>query len=301
MAKRPQDRAPSNDVVMTPPADRYGSDVLAAGPAQHRRKAIPEVAGEPGLVVECGDSGWCGAIVGWEKTIEGWAVRLEDRHDKTRLFPARPSAFLIDGQIVTLIRPQQASAANSTSQRTASGSIAVANTKARVARASRIWVEGKHDAELVEKVWGDDLRIEGVVVEMLDGIDHLNELAKEFRPGPHRRIGVLVDHLTTNSKETRIATEVMLRYPDDVLVVGHPFVDIWQAITPQCAGIERWPTIPRGQDWKTGICRELGWDENTGVAWKNLLARVSRWTDLDTKLIGPVEQLIDFVTEIDSH
>ena len=297
--KRPPGRAPSDDVVMTPPADRYGSDVLAAGPAQHRRKAIPEIAGEPGLVVECADSGWCGAIVGWEKTIEGWAVRLEDRHDKTRLFPARPSAFSIDGHIVTLIRPQQASAANGTSQRTASGSIAVHNTKSRVARASRIWVEGKHDAELVEKVWGDDLRIEGVVVEMLDGIDHLDELAKEFGPAPHRRIGVLVDHLTTNSKETRIATEVMSRYPDDVLVVGHPFIDIWQAITPKCAGIEQWPTIPRGQDWKTGICNELGWDTNTGLAWKNLLARVTRWTDLDTKLIGPVEHLIDFVTQVD--
>jgi hypothetical protein len=30
-----------------------------------------------------------------------------------------------------------------------------------VARASRIYVEGKHDAELVEKIWGDDLRAIG--------------------------------------------------------------------------------------------------------------------------------------------
>ena len=46
--------------------------------------------------------------------------------------------------------------------RTASGSRAVAGTRARVARGSRIWVEGRHDAELVEHVWGDDLRVEGV-------------------------------------------------------------------------------------------------------------------------------------------
>ena len=298
---RTPDPPPSDDVLMTTPADRYGSDVLATGPSQHRREAVPEVDGEPGLVIECADSGWCGAIVGWEKTIEGWAVRLEDRHDKTRLFPARPSAFLLDGQHVTVVRPTFDKTTSQTAQRTASGSISVPNVKARVARASRIWVEGKHDAELVEKVWGDDLRIEGVVVELLDGIDHLADLTKQFRPGPNRRIGVLVDHLITNSKETRIAAEVMARYPDDVLVVGHPFVDIWQAITPHCAGIERWPTIPRGQDWKTGICSELGWDANTGIAWKNLLGRVSRWTDLDPKLIGPVEQLIDFVTEIDSE
>ena len=282
---------------MTPPVDRYGSDVLAAGSAQHRRQAAPDVIGAAGLVVECADSGWCGAIVGWEKTIEGWAVRLEDRHNKSRLFPARPSAFLLEGQVVTLIRPQSNGGADPTAHRTASGSISVPNAKARVARASRIWVEGRHDAELVEKVWGDDLRIEGVVVELLDGVDHLAQLTQEFQPGPHRRIGVLLDHLIANTKESRIAADVMRQYQDDVLVVGHPFIDIWQAITPTCAGIERWPTIPRGEDWKTGVCRELGWDDNTGIAWKHLLGRVSRWTDLDPKLIGPVEQLIDFVTE----
>ena len=52
-----------------------------------------------------------------------------------------------------------------------------------MARASRILVEGVHDAELVEKVWGDDLRVEGVVVERLDGMDHLAAVVA-FRPGP---------------------------------------------------------------------------------------------------------------------
>ena len=55
--------------------------------------------------------------------------------------------------------------------------------KAHVARASRIWVEGVHDAELVERVWGDDLRIEGIVVERLDGADHLADEVRAF--GPH--------------------------------------------------------------------------------------------------------------------
>ena len=39
--------------------------------------------------------------------------------------------------------------------------------QARVARQSRIYVEGRHDAELVERIWGDDLRHVGVVVEHL--------------------------------------------------------------------------------------------------------------------------------------
>ena len=75
---------------------------------------------------------------------------------------------------------------------------------ARVARASRIWVEGIHDAALVERIWGDDLRIEGVVVEPLDGIDELPAAVAEFGPGPTRRLGVLVDHLVAGSKESRI-------------------------------------------------------------------------------------------------
>ena len=79
--------------------------------------------------------------------------------------------------------------------RTASGSTAVAGATARIAQASRILVEGVHDAELVEKVWGDDLRVEGVVVEPIDGIDNLPAVLVDFRPGPGRRLGVLVDHL----------------------------------------------------------------------------------------------------------
>ena len=71
--------------------------------------------------------------------------------------------------------------------------------RARVARASRIYVEGRHDAELVEKVWGDDLRIEGVVVEYLEGVDDLPGIVNRFQPGPGRRLGVLVDHLVEGS------------------------------------------------------------------------------------------------------
>ena len=70
-------------------------------------------------------------------------------------------------------------------------------------------MEGKHDAELVEKVWGDDLRVEGIVVEPMHGIDDLAAAVAAFRPGPGRRLGVLVDHLVPDSKESRIADAVM--------------------------------------------------------------------------------------------
>lgn len=278
---------------MSPSDDMYGRDVLAQPRAT--RSAVPEVVGAKDLVIECADSGWCGALTGWTKTSEGWAVTLEDRHGATRVFPAHPAAFLLEGQPVTLVRPV-VNAGTAAPRRTASGSVAVADQRARVARASRILVEGRHDAELVEKVWGDDLRIEGVVVEMLDGLDNLLEVLAERDLAPGRRIGVLADHLVTGTKETRIAAEATARYGDAVLVVGHPFVDIWQAIKPSTAGISSWPEVPRGQDWKAGVCASLGWGDDTGAAWRRLRNAVSGWTDLEPTLLAPVEELIDFVT-----
>jgi hypothetical protein len=176
---------------------------------------------------------------------------------------------------------------------TSSGSIAVAGHRARVARASRILVEGVHDAELVERVWGDDLRVEGVVVERLDGLDHLAAAVADFGPGPGNRLGVLVDHLVPGSKESRIAAQVT---GADVLVVGHPYIDVWEAVKPSSVGIPGWPTVPRGQDWKTGVCRALRWPENTGAAWQRILGCVRSYKDLEPELLGRVEELIDFVT-----
>jgi hypothetical protein len=203
-------------------SDRYGRDVLAADPHAPRRTRVEELPAEAGLVVECADTGWCGEVVGTTKTTEGWAVVLEDRHGVRRPFMMRPAAFLLEGRTVTLVRPTGAATAAGPA-RTASGSIAVADLRARVARGSRIWVEGLHDAELVEKVWGHDLRVEGVVVEPLHGADDLLDLVRDFAPGPGRRIGVLLDHLVPGSKETRIAEAVRQAYGAHVTVLGHPY------------------------------------------------------------------------------
>jgi hypothetical protein len=267
----------------------YGRDVLAEGGRKPRRPAAPEVEAERGLVVETADGAFCGAVVGCEKL----GVTLEDRHGRQRIFPLDRAAFLLEGKPVTLVRPAPGAGRRGPG-RTASGSVAPPQgAPARVARASRIYVEGRHDAELVEQIWGDDLRDVGVVVEYLAGIDHLPAIVAGFGPGPRRRLGILVDHLITGSKESRIAAEVC---SDHVLITGHPFVDIWQAVKPSAVGIAAWPQVPRGVPWKEGVIRALGWPDDTAAAWQQIRRAARSFTNLEPALLGSVEHLIDFVT-----
>ena len=268
----------------------YDADLT---PPWKKSAPVPEVPAEAELVVEDAATGFCGAVVRVEKTAEGLTVTLEDRFGKHRVFPMTPGGFLIDGRPVTLVRPQAAPGPRGPLL-SASGSIAVTDAKARVARAGRIYVEGRHDAELVERVWGHDLRVEGVVVEYLEGVDDLPAIVAAFSPAPGARLGVLVDHLVAGSKESRIAESVT---GPDVLVVGHPYIDVWEAVKPASVGIREWPRVPRGEDWKTGVCRALGWRTTTGEAWQRILASVSSYRDLQPELLGSVERLIDFVTE----
>ncbi|MGB3370944.1 MAG: DUF3097 domain-containing protein [Rhodococcus sp. (in: high G+C Gram-positive bacteria)] len=268
----------------------YGGDILS-GHSRMRKVPAPRVPAERGLVVEDAGSGFCGAVVGFERTYDGDFVRLEDSARTTRLFALREAAFLIDGKRVTLERAVTAPKPTGAT-RSASGSTKVDGLRARTARASRIWVEGVHDAALVERVWGHDLRVEGVVVEHLEGLDNLGGRLAEFAPGPNRRVGVLVDHLVTGSKESKLTTSL----GPHVLVTGHPYIDVWEAVRPGAVGIDAWPKIPRGQDWKTGICRELGWG-TPKEGWRHVYSSVSSFRDLEAPLIGAVEQLVDFVTE----
>ncbi len=277
------------------PRDRYAGDVLApTTPTQ-----LPEVGADPGLVVEDVQTGWVGAVVRTEKSGGVHIVVLEDRHGRSRSFPLGPG-FWVEGVPVRLVAPRAAGPARPT--RTASGSVAVTGLRARTARASRILVEGRHDAELVEKVWGDDLRVEGVVVEMLDGVDDLAAAVRDLSPGPGRRLGVLVDHLVAGSKEWHEAQAVarLGTLREHVLVVGHPYVDVWQAVRPQRLGLTQWPVVPRGRPWKEGVLAALGWPHATqrdvAQGWKRILGTVRSYADLEPDLLGRVEQLIDFVT-----
>lgn len=262
----------------------YGRDVLEDFDPR-RKPTYPNVPATLGLVVEDRSSGFCGDIV--KVTFE--AVTLRDRKGHLRHFTWKPGGFLLEGKRVTLVREAPAKPTGPTL--TASGSIASEKpVPARVARASRIWVEGRHDAELLEHVWGEDLREQGIVVEPLHGIDHLVDAVAEFGPGPERRLGILVDHLVEGSKEWRLAASV--RGPH-VLVTGHPFVDVWAGIRPKCVGLEKWPEVPRGVPWKEGMARALGM-ELDGL-WPKLRNRVQTYADLEPELVGAVERLIDFL------
>ncbi len=286
---------------MTSPRDRYGADVLAIdwrAPKRGRAVETPAVKGE---VVEEVTTDFCGEIVQVDRDLH--TVTLEDRRLRRRTFPLGPG-FLLDGKPVILVAPLRA-AAPSRPTRTASGSVAVQDAKARVARQSRIFVEGRHDAELVERVWGDDLRVEGVVVEYLGGVDDLADHLRAFGPEPGRRVGVLVDHLVAGSKESRIADAVARsEVGPHVRITGHPFIDIWQAVKPARLGLEAWPDVPRGEDWKHGTCERLGWPHrdqaDVARAWQHVLGAVRSYADLEPALLGRVEELIDFVTAPDA-
>jgi len=241
------------------------------------------------MVLEDPSSGFVGAVV----RIENGLIVLEDRRGKRRSFPLGPGLWL-EGTPVAVTAPRRVTASGRS--HTASGS-RTSTATAKVALPSRIYVEGRHDAELVEQVWGDDLRHVGVVVEYLGGIDDLPDVVAAFNPQQGRRLGVLVDHLVQGSKESRIVERLNNPW---LLVTGHRFVDIWTAVKPSVLGLNAWPDIPRGQDYKQGLCRALGWpagsQADTAAAWRRIRSAVGSWRDLDPALLTEVEKLIDFVT-----
>ncbi|WP_187337398.1 DUF3097 domain-containing protein [Boudabousia marimammalium] len=288
--------------------DRYGKDVLASNPHVHgefatekRSRPIPVTRG---MVLEEVETGWCGAAIRVEKSGGMQIVSLEDRRGRVRSFELGPG-FLLEGEPVILLPPQRqakppqkVNAAGN--KRTNSGSVAVPLGPAKVARPSRIWVEGRHDAELVEHVWGDDLRVEGVVVELLDGADNLADILEKFQPNAQQRAGILLDHLVSGSKETKIAQDIMRRWGEDaVMISGHPYIDVWHAIKPSRLGLSAWPQIPRGTDFKVGTLAALGWPHedysDVAHAWQRMLRQVRDFWDLEPAFLGRVEELIDFV------
>ena len=264
-------------------------DILDEFEQQKRAPAYPSVRAEVGLVVEDRASGFCGEIIG----VDAQAVSLRDRGGRERHFVLKPGGFLVDGKPVTLVRPTPPPSTAAGSTITNSGSIAGKGSRApaRLAVASRIWVEGRHDAELVEHVWGDDLRELGIVVEPMHGLDDVVAMVADFCPGPHRRLGILVDHLVVGTKEHRLANQVTGPH---VMVTGHPFVDVWVGVWPRVMGLAEWPEVPRGMPWKEGLCGALGTD--LAGFWPRLRNKVRTYADLRPELVGAVEKLIDFVS-----
>lgn len=314
LAERPIQRLPKSsgsapgggileslDDLADPPARRLGRPTGSApgggileslddiGTGARRGLARRDLFVETGMRLEHTPSKMTGTVV---RFVEGVEVVLKGPLGEERGFDPTPGLFRFEGELVALRAPTATTAAPATTT-TASGSVAATDTTAQIAKPSRIWVEGIHDAELIERVWGDDLRYEGIVVEQLEGADDLAGRVAAFGPGDGRRLGILLDHLVEGSKESRIAATIS---NPDVLILGHPYVDIWQAIRPSAIGRSAWPTVPKGQDWKTGILEQLGVTETPGRFWKQLLATVESWNDVETPLVNAVEQLIDFVT-----
>ncbi|WP_422111032.1 DUF3097 family protein [Flaviflexus huanghaiensis] len=251
-----------------------------------------------GLLLEDVESGFVGEVVAVSKVAGEMLMTLEGRGGVRRRFPLGPG-FWIDGEPVNITPPQK-TRVSSEPERTASGSIKVA-AKPAVMLPSRMWVEGRHDWQLIDRVWGEDLRLEGIAVEELAGVDRLMEMLATFEPGPGRRAGVLVDHLLPGTKERRLVDEALAEYGNEhVLVLGHPYVDVWQAIKPARVGLGAWPHIPKGTDIKAGTLAALGLPhssvEDIGIGWSKILARVRDWRDLEPSLLGRVEELIDFLT-----
>ena len=270
--------------------DPYSTDILQ-GHSRRQPVSFPEVRPELDMVVEVFGDDFVGGIIGGERTADGDFIRLEDRYGASRLFKLRPGGFLLEGKRITLTRYVDPRLIPSQPTRSNSGSRRVEGVQAKVAAPSRIWVEGVHDAAIVEKVWGHDLRVEGVVVEFLEGLDNLEERLREFQPTAERRVGVLADHLIAGTKEARMTQNL----GPHVMVTGHPYVDIWEAVKPSSVKIPAWPQVPRGEDWKTGVCDRLGWGSPQD-GWRRVYRSVNSFRDLDSTLIGAVERLIDFVT-----
>jgi hypothetical protein len=280
---------------VTSPGDRYATDVLARGWQNAGKPVSSDLPVAGGQVLEDATTGFVGAVT----RVENGIVVLEDRRGRLKSFPLG-AGFLHEGKPVTLVTASRNAAP--ARRRTASGSVVGPAERAKVALPSRIYVEGRHDAELVERIWGEDLRHVGVVVEYLGGIDDLPAIVADFAPERGRRLGVLVDHLVPGSKESRIADQVRRgKAGEFVLVLGHPYVDIWQAVKPERVGLKTWPQIPRDIEWKHGICDVLRLPHrdqaDIAAAWKRILSRVRSWSDLERPLLTTVEQLIDFVTQ----
>ncbi len=267
-------------------SSRWSSrDIIARDAAE---RSYPKLAVERDLELTHRPSRVTGRVVSF---TEGQRIVLCDIDGTLHEFKPHAGVLLHRGKPVELVAGEWAG--RTSPAHTASGSVDTGPIRARTARANRIWVEGIHDAELIERIWGDDLRVEGVVVEPLHGADDLPAAVRSFAPTRNRRLGVLLDHLVPGSKESRIAAGIV---DSNVLICGHPYVDIWQAVKPEALGIAAWPDVPSDLPWKEGVIAALGREDDPGRFWQVVLSRVSSYKDVETPLINSVEQLIDFVT-----
>ena len=256
-----------------------------------------EIDADLGLVVEEVTTDWCGEIVKVERDLG--TVTLEDRRRKRRTFPLGPG-FLLEGRPVVLVAPTRKGPAARRVRRPGRSP----------SRASRRGSRGPAGSSSRAGTTPSSSRRCGATTcaSRVSSWSTSRASTTSARtcatsgPDPERRVGVLVDHLVPGSKESRIAQSVA-KSPigKHVLIVGHPFIDIWAAVRPERLGKKEWPKVPRNIEWKHGVCQQWGWPHRDQAdiarAWKHILGGVRGFQDLDPALLGRVEELIDFVTQ----
>src|SRR5690606_41956167 len=77
-------------------------------------------------------------------------------------------------------------------------------------------------------------------------------------------------HSLPTRRSSDLAEAVTGEHPRWVRVVGHPWVDVWQCVRPRSVGIAAWPEVPRGEEWKAGVCSRLGW-ASVADGWRRVL------------------------------
>ena len=164
-----------------PPNNLWASDDVIGDHAAARE--YPRLEVTPGLELTHRPSRVTGVVV---RFTQNQRIVLSDQDGNLHDFKPHPGVLLHRGNPVELVVAERL--LSSTTRITASGSIGVRIDESKVAQASRIWVEGTHDAELIEKIWGDDLRVEGIVVEPLHGVNDLCDRIAAFHPAPRRRL-----------------------------------------------------------------------------------------------------------------
>ena len=137
-----------------------------------RKPRSTEHPAELSLVVEDVQTGYVGAVV----RVEYGRVYLEDRRGHMRGFPLGPGYFS-RGRPVILTAPRRTAPA-------AAGDRVRFGRRVGCPRPGRAGLphlrRRSPRRRLVAQVWGEDLRIEGVVVEQLGGVDDLVEIVAEF-------------------------------------------------------------------------------------------------------------------------
>lgn len=84
---------------------------------------------------------------------------------------------------------------------------------------------------------------------------------------PHdpNRLGVLVDHLVPASTGLAIVDAVLAGSTVNMSVLGHTFIDVWQAVKSNRLGLTAWPEAPRAVERKHGTSDALGWSHASRV------------------------------------